>query len=287
MPQMGESIFEGTITKWLKKAGDAVEKDEPLFEISTDKVDAEIPSPAGRHPHRNQGSRGRNRSGQYGRRRHRRDFQRQGSGSLCLLVALYHHCTGPFDSNGGEAAVGPTAGGAVARTEVPVRSSPLVRRIAKEHNVDLASGPGHRLQRPHHQRRHPPLPQSSPRPQKRQHVTRTAGAGAAPLPGAGRAADQDARHHRRSAWWRASASARTRTSVYKVDMTRIARLRERERAGFEQRHGVKLTFMPFIAAAAVEALRKFPIRQRLAGRAVTSTTTPTSISASPWRWSGD
>jgi 2-oxoglutarate dehydrogenase E2 component (dihydrolipoamide succinyltransferase) len=46
MPQMGESIFEGTITRWLKKAGDQVEKDEPLFEISTDKVDAEIPSPA-------------------------------------------------------------------------------------------------------------------------------------------------------------------------------------------------------------------------------------------------
>ena len=45
MPQMGESIFEGTITKWLKKAGETVEKDEPLFEISTDKVDAEIPSP--------------------------------------------------------------------------------------------------------------------------------------------------------------------------------------------------------------------------------------------------
>ena len=45
MPQMGESIFEGTITKWLKKTGDAVQKDEPLFEISTDKVDAEIPSP--------------------------------------------------------------------------------------------------------------------------------------------------------------------------------------------------------------------------------------------------
>src|ERR1700688_831958 len=45
MPQMGESIFEGTITKWLKKAGDLVQKDEPLFEISTDKVDAEIASP--------------------------------------------------------------------------------------------------------------------------------------------------------------------------------------------------------------------------------------------------
>src|SRR6185369_6530999 len=46
MPQMGESIFEGTITKWLKKVGDTVQRDEPLFEISTDKVDAEIPSPA-------------------------------------------------------------------------------------------------------------------------------------------------------------------------------------------------------------------------------------------------
>src|SRR5258707_3203753 len=47
MPQMGESIFEGTITKWRKKAGDSVQRDEPLFEISTDKVDAEIPSPVG------------------------------------------------------------------------------------------------------------------------------------------------------------------------------------------------------------------------------------------------
>src|SRR5947209_8625956 len=46
MPQMGESIFEGTITKWLKKPGDPVQRDEPLFEISTDKVDAEIPAPA-------------------------------------------------------------------------------------------------------------------------------------------------------------------------------------------------------------------------------------------------
>src|SRR5271154_3688475 len=46
MPQMGESIFEGTITKWLKKAGDKIERDEPLFEISTDKVDAEIPAPS-------------------------------------------------------------------------------------------------------------------------------------------------------------------------------------------------------------------------------------------------
>ena len=54
MPQMGESIFEGTITKWLKKVGDTVARDEPLFEISTDKVDAEIPSPDRGNAHRDQ-----------------------------------------------------------------------------------------------------------------------------------------------------------------------------------------------------------------------------------------
>jgi 2-oxoglutarate dehydrogenase E2 component (dihydrolipoamide succinyltransferase) len=54
MPQMGESIAEGTITKWLKNVGDHVDRDEPLFEISTDKVDAEIPAPAARYPHGNQ-----------------------------------------------------------------------------------------------------------------------------------------------------------------------------------------------------------------------------------------
>ena len=75
-------------------------------------------------------------------------------------------------------------------------------------------------------------------------------------------------------------------TVYKVDMTRIVRLREREKAGFEQRNGVKLTYMPFIAAAAMEALRKFPIvNASLEGSR--STTTRTSIWALPWRWSGD
>ena len=57
MPQMGESIFEGTITKWLKKPGDKIERDEPLFEISTDKVDAEIP-PCCRRAEGDQGQRG-------------------------------------------------------------------------------------------------------------------------------------------------------------------------------------------------------------------------------------
>ena len=72
MPQMGESIAEGTIVRWIKKVGDRVDRDEPLFEISTDKVDAEIPSPVGRRAHRDPGEGRRDRAGQLGRRRDRR-----------------------------------------------------------------------------------------------------------------------------------------------------------------------------------------------------------------------
>ena len=68
MPQMGESITEGTITKWLKKVGDTVQRDEPLFEISTDKVDAEIPSPAAGTLARDQDRRGRDGADQHSRR---------------------------------------------------------------------------------------------------------------------------------------------------------------------------------------------------------------------------
>ena len=67
MPQMGESIFEGTITKWLKKPGDKVERDEPLFEISTDKVDAEIPSPSAGRAEGDQGQRRADRADSDGR----------------------------------------------------------------------------------------------------------------------------------------------------------------------------------------------------------------------------
>ncbi len=74
MPQMGESIFEGTITKWLKKPGDKVQRDEPLFEISTDKVDAEIPAPASGTLSGNRGRRGKHCPGQHDRRHHRRGW---------------------------------------------------------------------------------------------------------------------------------------------------------------------------------------------------------------------
>ena len=80
MPQMGESLAEGTVTKWLKNVGDKVERDEPLFEISTDKVDSVIPAPAAGVLHRDQGARGHDREHQHRRRRDRRAAGRGGGG---------------------------------------------------------------------------------------------------------------------------------------------------------------------------------------------------------------
>src|SRR5216684_4442241 len=119
MPQMGESIFEGTITKWLKKPGDKVERDEPLFEISTDKVDAEIPSPS---------------AGVL-------KEIKVGEGQTVPIQTI----VGVIDAAGSAAAAAPAAPFAAApATPSPqdggrIHSSPLVRRMAKEHGIDLAA----------------------------------------------------------------------------------------------------------------------------------------------------
>ena len=147
MPQMGESITEGTITKWLKKVGDTVQRDEPMFEISTDKVDAEIPSPVAGMLYRDQGRRGCDGQintvvavigGAAGKAAPAASLLRRSIGCCCSLCtcrcsALPH----PLQRQGEH-----------------VRSSPLVRKIAKDNNVDLTAGSGHRIRRPHHQERH-------------------------------------------------------------------------------------------------------------------------------------
>jgi len=246
MPQMGESIVEGTITKWLKKVGDKVEKDEPLFEISTDKVDAEIPSP---------------------------------EAGILTQIKIPEGATVEINT------VVAVIGGAIAAASAPIparpasapapkaelaaapppprmpgqrlRSSPLVRRIAIENKLDLnqIAGTG-----------------SEGRITKEdilRHLSQYGPGSAQSLPSAAQpVAPQVPSELVPMTKMRAIIAQRMveslRTSphvhtVYKVDMTRVVRLRERERAGFEQRHGVKLTYMPFIATAAVEALKKFPI----------------------------
>src|SRR5712692_3677468 len=134
MPQMGESIFEGTITKWLKKPGDKVERDEPLFEISTDKVDAEIPSPS---------------AGVL-------KEIKVGEGQTVPIQTI----VGVIDAAGSAAAApvsakaaapAPAPAAPVAAAPVPassgstgerIHSSPLVRRMAKEHGIDLSTVEG-------------------------------------------------------------------------------------------------------------------------------------------------
>jgi pyruvate dehydrogenase E2 component (dihydrolipoamide acetyltransferase) len=274
MPQMGESIFEGTITKWFKKAGDKVQKDEPLFEISTDKVDAEIPSPVAgtlteiKVP---EGS----------------------TVQINTVVAVIGGATAGAVADGGpksasasaaapaesSATITPASSPAPKAQLAPpqvagqrLRSSPLVRRIARDNNVELSqiagTGSNARITKDdilRHLSEHGPgsttaMPASAP----------IAGAGSQepqetlPAPQAQLAPPQVVPLSRMRAIiaQRMVESARTSPhvhTVFKIDMTRIVRLREREKARFEQQNGVKLTYMPFIAAAAVEALRKFPI----------------------------
>ncbi len=250
MPQMGESIFEGTITKWLKQAGDTVQKDEPLFEISTDKVDAEIPAPV--------------------------------AGVLTEIKvpvgATVQVNTGIAVIGGagaGSAAAAASAAVVAAQTPAPLaapvheavhapepghrlRSSPLVRRIARENRVDLRMVPGTgsagRINKDDILRY---LSQPKPQPVVPAAAQQPAAA-VSDLPGQ----VVPLTKMRAIIAQRMLESKRTSPhvhSVYKVDMTRIARLRDRHRAAFEQRHGFKLTYMPFIAAAAVDALRRFPI----------------------------
>ncbi len=145
MPQMGESIFEGTITKWLKKVGDAVAQDEPLFEISTDKVDAEIPSPT---------------AGTLTEIKVPEGTTVQINTVVAVIGGAAGAGKAPAAPSKAAPAATPAPQPAAAKQEQPdeteeaatvdgVRSSPLVRKIAKEHNLDLSkvkgSGSGGRI----------------------------------------------------------------------------------------------------------------------------------------------
>jgi 2-oxoglutarate dehydrogenase E2 component (dihydrolipoamide succinyltransferase) len=272
MPQMGESIFEGTITKWLKKVGDTVNKDEPLFEISTDKVDAEIPAP-------NAG---------------KLSEIKVPEGATVQINTVVAVIGGPATGSAASAAPAvaapaktatpaPAASEAVAAsagTTEKLRSSPLVRRIAKDNHLDLrqisGTGSGGRITKDDALKflaengagatapaaaPKLPAPTATPAPVASAPASIQAAVAApvsSPLPGS----LVPLTKMRSIIAQRMVESAHTSPhvhTVFKVDMTRIAKLREKEKGKYEQRNGVKLTYMPFIAAAAVHTLRKFPI----------------------------
>jgi pyruvate dehydrogenase E2 component (dihydrolipoamide acetyltransferase) len=264
MPQMGESIVEGTITKWLKKPGDKVQRDEPLFEISTDKVDAEIPAPA---------------SGVL------QDIKvPEGStvqvNTIVGTIAADGEAAAPTKSSPAQATSKKEAPAAakpepVAEASVEeegdelARSSPLVRKIARDNNINLAkvsgTGLGGRITKQDIQA-FIDGNQSAPTPAPAAPPSRPAVAASAPAPKAAPAVIPGdlvpLTNMRKIIAQRMIESRRTSAHVhcmYEVDFTRIVNIRAKNKNGFEQRNGARLTFMPFFVRAAIIALQQFPI----------------------------
>jgi len=257
MPQMGESITEGTITKWLKKVGDTVQRDEPIFEISTDKVDAEIPSPVAGVLSEIKVAEG-------------------ATVTINTVVAVIGGAAGKSAAPAGAPKAGAAAASAPAVPASPapaaaegerVRSSPLVRKIAKDNNVDLtkvagtgASGRITKTDIVSHLELGPKPVAAATIPSAPAPSAPAAPKPAAPQPLPGELVPMS--KMRSIIAQRMVESKHTSPhvhTVFKVDMTRIVKIREKEKSKYEQRNGVKLTYMPFITRAAIVALRKHPI----------------------------
>jgi pyruvate dehydrogenase E2 component (dihydrolipoamide acetyltransferase) len=291
MPQMGESIVEGTLTKWLKKAGETVERDEPLFEISTDKVDTEIPAPA---------------SGVLAEVLVQEGqtvgvnavVARINEGDSAAAAPAAPAAEAPAPAAPPAAAAPPApapapvaaapAPPAAAPVAAPVMEasvssagplSPLVRKMARENNIDLSrvsgTGAGGRIVKEDvdaYLMKSQSAP-AAPAP------AAPAPVAAAPAPAAPPAAPAQV-----SAVAQPAPTAKTRvepmsnmrqkiaehmvmskrtsahvTTVHRVDMTRVAKMRAKHKDDFAARYGMSLTFLPFVARATVEALRAFPI----------------------------
>jgi pyruvate dehydrogenase E2 component (dihydrolipoamide acetyltransferase) len=282
MPQMGESIAEGTLSRWLKKPGDAVKRDEAIFEISTDKVDAEIPSPAA---------------------------------GILVEIIVTEGMTVPvqaivarLETDAAAAAVVPTAA-APAPTSAPViaasetpsapsvsgavsqpvsvpraaansleerlrtRSSPLVRKIAAEHGVEIAgingSGISGRVTK------RDLLAHLDAGPLAAPSLAGLPGAVAVPVahdapaaqPWAGDVVEPMSKIRRLTADHMAQARrvAAHVTSFFEIDLTRVARIRAGMRKDFEVQTGQKLTFLPFIVQAVIAQLKKHPVMNAAGG----------------------
>ena len=290
MPQMGESIAEGTVSRWLKKVGDEVKRDEPILEISTDKVDAEIPSPAGGVLAEVRVAEGETVEVQTVVAVLETDkdapIGSPDASSGITDTAVVDAPSAPAESPGATAPPGPTpqappvepasvpaAAPAAAPQAVPQtaeerlrqKSTPLVRKIAAEHNVDIRQivGTGY-----------------AGRVTKKdilQFIEAGPPAGAAPTPAPAIAAADGVAHPTVEPWEgdRVEPMSRIRkltadhmvlsrrtsahvTTFYEIDFTHIARLRQARKQEYQDR-GARLTYMAFIVKAVADNLRKHPI----------------------------
>ena len=277
MPQMGESIFEGTITKWLKQVGDKVTRDEPLFEISTDKVDAEIPAPA---------------SGVLSEIR----VQAGNTVQVNTVVGVIGGAAGATPSAPATsaptpvaaapqpsapapqpAAAPPVAASVSADDEERVRSSPLVRKLAAENNVDLhqvqGTGGGGRITKEDitafiERAKTSPRPAvPTAQPSAASAASTSAQVAVAAAGPANKFAGAPGLIEPMSVMRKKIAehmvmSKRTSAHVhgiFEIDMTRIAKLREKMKNRFQEATGLKLTFTPFFVRAVAHAVRVWPI----------------------------
>ncbi len=294
MPQMGESIVEGTLTKWLKKAGERVERDEPLFEISTDKVDTEIPAPAAGVLAQILVEEGKTVAigTAVG------SIDEAGTGAPAPAAEKPATVPAPAPAPAA-AAPAPAAPAPVAPPPPPAPEpviaaaaeapagplSPLVRKMAREYNIDLrqvkGTGAGGRISKQDVEAfmsaqgaktmaqseaaapAAPPAPVYQPpaAPPVYQAPAAPAAAAAPAVPApASRVEPMSVMRQRIAEHMvlskRTSAHV---TTVHKVDMTKVAKLRDRNKDEFKARYGTSLTFLPFVTRAAVIALRQFPI----------------------------
>jgi 2-oxoglutarate dehydrogenase E2 component (dihydrolipoamide succinyltransferase) len=266
MPQMGESIAEGTIVRWIKHVGDTVERDEPMFEISTDKVDAEIPAPTAGVITEIKVKEG----------------ETVPVNSVVAMIGQAGEVTAgaPKQERATTGAPPPQEPAKRAQASSPAppaastqkekqptegrqqRSSPLVRRIASEHNVDLAelsgTGIGGRVTK-HDILAHLGLSDTG-EPEKSS--TSAAPSAQAPNFRSGQTVEVVPMSvMRRKIAEHMIMSRRTSAhvhSVFEVNFSRVAQLRETKKSDYE-REGTKLTFLSYIARASVEALRAVPI----------------------------
>ncbi|MEV2240189.1 2-oxoglutarate dehydrogenase, E2 component, dihydrolipoamide succinyltransferase [Micromonospora sp. NPDC049891] len=295
MPALGESVTEGTVTRWLKQVGETVEVDEPLLEVSTDKVDTEIPSPV---------------AGTVLEIKVAEDETAEVGATLAVVGAAggapaeakpepkpeaeakpepkvseptpgmsYNEPAAEAETAQepvkAEQAAQPAAA-APQRTAAPSNGgeqaagyvTPLVRKLASEHNVDLASvngtGVGGRIRKQDvlDAAEKAKAAKAAPAPAAQPAAGAPAKPAARPQPSAKRGTTEKLPRIRAAIAKRMLSSLHEMaqlTTVVEVDVTKVAKLRAQAKESFQQRHGVKLSFLPFFALAAIEALQAYPI----------------------------
>jgi 2-oxoglutarate dehydrogenase E2 component (dihydrolipoamide succinyltransferase) len=281
---MGESIAEGTVSRWLKAVGDTVKRDEPIFEISTDKVDAEIPSPSS-------GVLleilvGEGKTVEVGTVVARLETDAAAAAAAPAAPAPAPAAETPATAAPSAVVNAPATPSPIAASAVPsapagsledrlrTRSSPLVRKMAAEHGVDIAqlsgSGIAGRVTKRDLEAHlasgaatSAPAAASRPMPGPSMHAPAGVGGvdtpSATPWPGDRVEPMSKMRKATSDHMFTAKRVAAHVTSFFEIDLTRIARIRARERAAFEKQTGQKLTFLPFICRAVVQQLKRHPV----------------------------